>query len=195
VGRRGLAGTILVEKILGALSRDGKSLGELVKIGRLVAENMVTLGVSLGHVHIPGTEVSNGAALNHDQLELGMGIHNEPGCEILSPRPDLQSLLNMMLDQLLDMTDKDRAYVDFKDAEHVVLLVNNFGGVSVLELSGITKHVVEKLGTYSTKAGRKIVVDDIYRSSKHSRLKNVLGNIYDELRFSRLQRHSPQGNL
>jgi len=150
VGRRGLAGTVFVHKILGAMSQiPGVSFEELVKMGRLVASNLVTVGASLGHVHIPGRQISNGhASPEHEQLELGMGIHNETGCRVLSPQPDLPSLVDMMLDQLLDMNDPDRAYVDLKEVEELVLLVNNLGSVSVLELGGITKHVVAALSEF-----------------------------------------------
>jgi dihydroxyacetone kinase len=127
--------------------KPGVSFEELINMGRLVASNLVTVGASLGHVHVPGREISNGhISPKPEQLELGMGIHNETGCRILRPPPDLLSLVDMMLDQLLDMSDPDRAYVNMQDAEEIVLLVNNLGSVSVLELGGITKHVVAALG-------------------------------------------------
>ena len=44
-----------------------------------------------------------------EQLEFGMGIHNEYGCRVLTPQPGLPTLVDMMLDQLLDMNDYDRA--------------------------------------------------------------------------------------
>jgi dihydroxyacetone kinase len=148
VGRRGLAGTIFVHKVLGAMSkRPGVTFEELVAMGRLVASNLVTVGASLGHVHIPGRPVANNSqqALP-EQLELGMGIHNEPGCRVLAPPPNLPNLVDMMLEQLLNMNDKDRAFVDIQSAEKIALLVNNLGGVSILELGGITKQVVNALG-------------------------------------------------
>lgn len=149
VGRRGLAGTVFVHKILGAMSKKPDvSFDALVGMGRLVASNLVTVGVSLGHVHIPGREVSQDHTTQKDTLELGMGIHNESGCRILSPQPDLPSLVEMMLDQLLDMKDSDRAFVDMQDAKNVVVLVNNLGSVSVLELGGITKTVVASLSMH-----------------------------------------------
>jgi triose/dihydroxyacetone kinase / FAD-AMP lyase (cyclizing) len=93
VGRRGLAGTVLVNKILGAMNkRPGVSFENLTRMGKLMASNLVTVGASLGHVHIPGREVANGhSEQKKEQLELGMGIHNESGCRILSPQPDLPS--------------------------------------------------------------------------------------------------------
>lgn len=55
----------------------------------------------------------------------------------------------MMLDQLLNMHDADQAFVNVVNAEDIVLLVNNLGSVSALELGGITKHVVAALSENS----------------------------------------------
>ncbi|KAL5322380.1 hypothetical protein ACEPPN_010353 [Leptodophora sp. 'Broadleaf-Isolate-01'] len=146
VGRRGLAGTVLVHKILGAMSKSpDASLEKLATMGRLVASSLVTVGASLGHVHVPGRAAPDTNTVVPDQIELGMGIHNESGSRILNPPPDAASLIEMMLDQLLSTTDSDRSYVDMRDAENIVLLVNNLGGISVLELGGITKVVVSAL--------------------------------------------------
>ncbi|KAK0118639.1 hypothetical protein ONS95_007520 [Cadophora gregata] len=146
VGRRGLAGTVLVHKILGAMSKDpNASLEKLASMGRLVASNLVTVGASLGHVHVPGRAVSDPTTAPPDQIELGMGIHNESGSRILNPPPNAKTLIDMMLDQLLSTTDADRSYVNMSDAEEIVLLINNLGGISVLELGGITKAVVSAL--------------------------------------------------
>lgn len=148
VGRRGLAGTVLVHKILGSMSSTpGITLTQLAEAGRLVVSNLVTVGTSLGHVHVPGrgaAAVDPPAA--SDSVELGMGIHNEIGCRVLSPRPDLPSLVDLMLDQLLDQKDTDRGYVDMNNAEEIVLLVNNLGSVSELEFGGIATQVVKALG-------------------------------------------------
>ena len=148
VGRRGLAGTVLVHKVLGAMSTDTKkSFDDILQMGRLVVDNLVTVGVSLGHVHVPGRDNANGQiGLTDNQIELGMGIHNEPGFKVLSPRPNTPVLIDLMIDQLVNMDDSDRAYVDFENSQHNVLLVNNLGGVSPLEFGGITTQVVRSLG-------------------------------------------------
>mgnify|MGYP003635813478 CR=1 FL=1 len=149
VGRRGLAGTVLVHKILGAISKNpNATLENVASMGRLVASNLVTVGASLGHVHIPGRAAPDPSNSPLDQIELGMGIHNESGSRILNPPPDANALIEMMLDQLLSTTDSDRSYVDMKDAQEIVLLVNNLGGISVLEMGGITKAVVSALGEH-----------------------------------------------
>ncbi|OAL51699.1 dihydroxyacetone kinase [Pyrenochaeta sp. DS3sAY3a] len=149
VGRRGLAGTVLVHKILGARSLElDASLASLLALGRQVTENLVTVGASLEHVQVPGRAQST--TTRDDHVELGMGIHNETGSQILSPRPRLPHLIKMMLDQLLNQDDGDRSYVDFSNAEEIVLLVNNLGGISKLEIGGITLKSRVLSGTYMT---------------------------------------------
>ncbi|GJD01151.1 Dihydroxyacetone kinase [Colletotrichum higginsianum IMI 349063] len=161
VGRRGLAGTVLVHKVLGAYKETGASLADVARLGRAVTENLVTVGASLEHVHIPGREAA--AASSDDQVELGMGIHNEPGCQVLKPRPALPKLIDAMLTQLLDTGDSDRAYVDFSDAKDIVLLVNNLGGVSPLEFGGITTKVTNALSARGLKLAR--VISGTYMTS------------------------------
>ncbi|KAH7033365.1 Dak1 domain-containing protein [Microdochium trichocladiopsis] len=144
VGRRGIAGTVLVHKIAGALAAQGASLEQVQKVAKLTAENLVSVGASLDHVHVPGRQVSSKQHLDDGEVEIGMGIHNEAGSE--QAKLDLPQLVKKMLAQLLDQNDKDRAFVNVNSNE-VVLLVNNLGGVSVLELGGITTEVVKQLGS------------------------------------------------
>lgn len=147
VGRRGLAGTVLVHKILGSMSSTPRiTLTQLAEAGRLIVSNLVTVGTSLGQVHVPGRGAAVDPPAASDSVELGMGIHNEIGCRVLSPRPDLPSLVDLMLDQLLDQKDTDRGYVNMNNAEEIVLLVNNLGSVSELEFGGIATQVVKAVG-------------------------------------------------
>ncbi|KAF3390743.1 Dihydroxyacetone kinase 1 [Talaromyces pinophilus] len=146
VGRRGLAGTILVEKVLAARAQKGNvTLQGLQKLGEDIVSRLATVGAALGHVHLPGRPKADFVE-SEDQVELGMGIHNETGCRILKPQPPVADLIDQMLDQLLDVNDADRHYVDF-EMKNTVLLVNNLGGVSNLEFSAITKIVIDRLGT------------------------------------------------
>ncbi|KAJ4167974.1 dihydroxyacetone kinase Dak1 [Fusarium falciforme] len=142
VGRRGIAGTVLVHKISGALAALGKPLDEVAKYARLTASNLVSVGASLEHVHVPGRKIDSEGSLEAGEVELGMGIHNEPGSG--REKADLPDLVSKMLKQLLDTSDKDRAFVNVNSKE-VVLMINNLGGVSVLELGGITAEVVSQL--------------------------------------------------
>lgn len=61
--------------------------------------------------------------------------------------PSPEDLVKQMLACLCDPEDEDRAFVDFKTGDEVVLLVNNFGGTSLLELSALTHEAVSQLGT------------------------------------------------
>lgn len=72
-----------------------------------------------------------------------MGIHNEPGSH--RAKADLVELVSTMLRSLLDPNDADRAYVTYTPKDQFVLLINNLGGVSILELAGITDEVHRQL--------------------------------------------------
>lgn len=154
VGRRGLAGTVLVHKVGGAITstQSTKDASTVANYLRYVASNLVTIGATFDHVHIPGRSGSSNnedEKIGEDEMELGMGIHNEPGCEKLNPIPELPELVKKMLDQCLDMNDKERAFVDFSNSEKNVLLLNNLGGLSPLELSGVLNEVLTQLSSFN----------------------------------------------
>ncbi|KAF2015035.1 dihydroxyacetone kinase [Aaosphaeria arxii CBS 175.79] len=145
VGRRGIAGTVLVHKIAGALAAQGASLKEVTQVAQLTADNLVSIGSSLSHVHVPGrsADVVAEDELKEGEVEIGMGIHNEAGSE--RKVTDLPNLVQTMLKHALDASDKDRNFVNISHEDDVVLLVNNLGGVSPLELGGITNEVIQQL--------------------------------------------------
>ncbi|KAK9315657.1 Dak1 domain-containing protein [Lipomyces starkeyi] len=143
VGRRGLAGNVIVLKVLGAAAGSGISFDECVAIGSVVNANTVTVGTSLDHCHVPGRQ--NHETLPEDVCVLGMGIHNEPGLRKLSPIPRIEDLVAEMLNYLIDPNDEERAYVKFDEGDEVVLLVNNFGGLSPLETSALTYQTIAAL--------------------------------------------------
>ncbi|TVY32926.1 Dihydroxyacetone kinase [Lachnellula subtilissima] len=141
VGRRGIAGTVLVHKISGALAAQGGSLEDVYKVAKLTADNIVSVGASLDHVHVPGRappDPNSEEVLADEEVEIGMGIHNEPGSG--RAKVDLPEMVKRMLLQMLDQKDQDRAF---------------FERVSVLELGGITAEVVNQLKkTYNIKPVR-----------------------------------------
>lgn len=145
VGRRGLAGTAIVHKVLGGLLAQGTELAELASIGRSLVDSIATLGVSLDRTSVPGKVNEDIEFTKIDEIELGLGIHNEPGT-ISSPIPDTDSLLDEMYKILVSSDDGDRHYVDFDLAnDEYVLLVNNLGGTSSLELYAIAEHAISRL--------------------------------------------------
>ena len=74
-----------------------------------------------------------------------MGIHNESGHKRLSPVPTLSDLVPQLLDLMTSISDPDRSFVPFKGNDNVVLLVNNLGGVSELELGSIVFEIKRQL--------------------------------------------------
>ncbi|KIW64362.1 dihydroxyacetone kinase [Phialophora macrospora] len=144
VGRRGIGGSILVLKIIGALAEAGGSLKEVYELTKQVAGNLVSVGASMEHVHVPGRDKpSSDDIIPTEEIEVGMGIHNEPGSHRVSAT--LPELIKTMLAQMLDPNDKDRHYVDIKKDDKTVLLINNLGGVSNLEIGGIVAEVHKQL--------------------------------------------------
>ncbi|KAK6201937.1 hypothetical protein LQW54_009251 [Pestalotiopsis sp. IQ-011] len=122
---------------------------------QLIEDALESLKLQNGALHVDKkNKTTNSAdhAIGPDEVELGMGIHNETGARRLSPRPDSTAIINLMLDYLLSQDDEDRAYVDFDGAEHVVLMVNNLGALSVLELPAITLIDLELLRSAVTSA-------------------------------------------
>jgi len=115
-------------------------------MAELTTENLVSVGASLDHVHVPGHDVSHDT-LRADEIEIGMGIHNEQGFKRMRV-PDATELIKLLLGQLLDENDADRAFLGrIGKEDEFVLMVNNLGGVSPLELGGITTEVVDQLGS------------------------------------------------
>lgn len=119
------------------------SLKEVTRVAQLVADNTVSIGSSLAHVHVPGRREPEDDELKEGEVEIGMGIHNEAGSERKST--DLPGLVKTMLSHSLSTADQDRSFSKITEKDEVVLLVNNLGGVSPLELSGIANEVVEQL--------------------------------------------------
>jgi triose/dihydroxyacetone kinase / FAD-AMP lyase (cyclizing) len=147
VGRRGIGGATFSLKVCGAMAEMGGSLKECAHVARLAGQNLVSIAASLSRVHVIGRPTSDAddelKRLPHGTTELGMGIHNEPGCEQLDT--DLPGTVKKMLAQLLDQNDHDRAYIKINKSDPVALLINNFGGVSNLELGACMMEVWKQL--------------------------------------------------
>lgn len=97
--RRGLAGTILVHKVAGALAESGASLKDVKSQAENVIRSVGTMGVGLGPCMIPGAD-KPGFELKDDEIELGLGIHGEPGVskETLLP---VNELVDRILKQIV----------------------------------------------------------------------------------------------
>lgn len=128
------------------MARRGASLGEVYDIAEIVAKNLGTVGVGLEHCHVPGTATSN-SHLSENEIEIGMGIHNEAGNKRVSPVPPMDQLIDQLITMITSTEDKDRNYLPFRgrNQDQVVALVNNLGGFSELELGSISGEVSRQL--------------------------------------------------
>ncbi len=107
---------------------------------------------------MPGTAAGDSHLLP-SAIEIGLGIHNEPGNRRLSPVPPLHELIPQLLEHLLSTTDPERSFLPFKGKnsatqDKVVLLVNNLGGTSELELGAIVKEATKGLENAGVKVER-----------------------------------------
>ncbi|NXW71906.1 TKFC cyclase, partial [Hirundo rustica] len=128
-GRRGICGTVLIHKVAGALAEAGASLDEIEKKVTAAAKVMGTLGLSLSPCSIPGSKPS--FQLAEDEMELGLGIHGEAGVRRMKVLPADKAVETM----LKHMTDPSNAsHLSLTPGSSVVLVVNNLGGLSCLEL-------------------------------------------------------------
>ncbi|KAF4994471.1 hypothetical protein FDECE_13120 [Fusarium decemcellulare] len=144
LGRRGLAGHVLTMKILGAAAAKGYSFEQCLEAGRAVNHHTVTIGSALDHCHVPGRQHQS---LGDDVCVLGAGIHNEPGQRHITPFPSVQVLIERCLQLLCDPSDSARAFTSFAPDDQVVLLVNNYGGLSPLELGALADETLNQLAS------------------------------------------------
>lgn len=135
VGRRGVAGTVLVHKIAGAAAEAGASLEEVKAVAEKAISNVRTMGVAINPSTIPAAG-KPGFVLSEDEMEVGIGIHGEPGV-----RKEQLKTANETADELLG---KILADIDYSDSE-VALMVNGSGGTPLMELYIVNNHVNDVL--------------------------------------------------
>ncbi|KAG0738877.1 hypothetical protein G6F60_010197 [Rhizopus arrhizus] len=140
VGRRGMAATACVIKLAGALAARGASLESIHQHVMSAIDHSATLAVAFDHCHLPGSRSS--ARLGSDELELGMGIHNETGYLKTKMMP-AKEMVGKMMRMLTDDQDLDRAYLQLEKGDSVVVLVNNLGGMPWVELNLVVKETVD----------------------------------------------------
>lgn len=124
-GRRGVGGTVLLEKIVGAAAEEGRDLASCATLARAVNAQARSMGVALSSCTVPAAGVPT-FELPEGQLELGVGIHGEPGRErrpLGTAREVAEALVGPVVDDL-----------GLRRGEAVVALVNGMGGTPLLEL-------------------------------------------------------------
>ena len=148
VGRRGVAGNFFVMKACGAKAEEGAELEEVVRVGELVNSVTRTMGIALTACTPPakGTPLFD---LGDDEMEVGVGIHGEPGRR----RATIVSA-NEIVDILLDAIVPD---LPFSSGDKVALMINGLGGTPISELYLLYGIAAEKLAAMGITATRSYV--------------------------------------
>lgn len=146
VGRRTLAGITIVSKLTGAASAAGYGIDDIFEFGQSVIDSIASINAGLDHVHISGYKSdADFGKLKPNELEIGLGIHNEPGVQKLDHIPHNEELVSTLLRMILDTSDKERGFFKYSPGDKIVLLINNLGGVPVLEEKNILFSALEIL--------------------------------------------------
>lgn len=123
-GRRGVAGTVFVHKIAGAKAEAGASLDEVKRTAQKVIDNVRTMGMAIRPCTVPAAG-KQGFTLSDEEMEIGIGIHGEPGTH----RETLKSadeIVTMLMERIL-------ADIDYSDSD-VAVMLNGAGATPLMEL-------------------------------------------------------------
>ncbi|RJT54437.1 dihydroxyacetone kinase subunit DhaK [Rahnella variigena] len=130
---RGIAGTALVHKIAGYAAEQGKSLKDVTKIAQQAIDATASIGVAAAGCNLPGGgEDEEEQRIESGHVELGLGIHGEPGVSTMKTQ-NSKKVVDTLVEKLQQHVKK---------SDKLAVLINNLGGVSPLEMSQITKEVV-----------------------------------------------------
>jgi dihydroxyacetone kinase-like protein len=140
IGRRGVAGTLIVEKVVGAAAENGADLAACVALGERVNARTRSMGVALTSCTVPAAGTPT-FALAEDEMEMGVGIHGEPGRRrVKLERADAIAS---------EMTTAIADDLDAHAGTEALLLVNGFGGTPMIELYlmyNAARRMLEKRG-------------------------------------------------
>lgn len=135
-GRRGIAGTVLVHKIAGAMAEKGASLEEVEAVANKVIQNVRSIGMALTPCTIPSAG-KPGFSIGENEMEIGMGIHGEPGIkrtEILPANEVAEILLSKVLED-----------IKLEENSRVAVMINGLGSTPLMELYIMNHKVAQML--------------------------------------------------
>ncbi|MEK5325454.1 dihydroxyacetone kinase subunit DhaK [Aeribacillus sp. FSL M8-0254] len=135
-GRRGIAGTVFVHKIAGALAEKGATLKEVEAVAKKVVENVRSMGMALTPCTVPAAG-KPGFELGENEIEIGMGIHGEPGIEKTQIQP-ADEIAQILLEKILDD-------LKLEENDKVAVMINGLGATPLMELYIMNKKVSEVL--------------------------------------------------
>ena len=147
-GRRGVAGTLIVEKIVGSIAETGATLSECKDIGNNVIDNTRSLGVALTSCVVPAAGKPT-FEISFDEMEFGVGIHGEPGRR----REKIKSATEITKDLIYPIIEDLKLIKN----DEVLLHVNGFGGTPLMELYLLFNCANEMLSKENIKVSRTLV--------------------------------------
>lgn len=134
--RRGVAGTVLVQKILGTAAQNGMPLDKLLLLGQDIIDQTKTLGVAFSSNHTIGSK-NKKYTLKDNEMYFGIGIHGEAGYRI----EEMKSSERIAL----ELSNKLRSQYSIGELKEVAILVNGLGATPLLKLAVFTNHVIQLL--------------------------------------------------
>lgn len=170
-GRRGIAGTVFVHKIAGAKAESGASLPEVKAAAEKAIANIRSMGMAMTPCTLPAVGKPS-FTLGDDEIEIGMGIHGEPGVEKTKVKT-ASELAECLLSKIL-------ADYDYENSE-VALLVNGLGGTPLMELYILNQEVRKLLEAKNIKV-YKTFVGNYMTSIEMSGCSLTLMKLDDELK-------------
>ncbi|NMN93673.1 dihydroxyacetone kinase subunit DhaK [Antrihabitans stalactiti] len=147
-GRRGVGVTVLLEKIAGAAAEQGRNLAEVAEVARRVNARGRSMGMALTSCTVPAVGRPT-FALSDTEMEIGIGIHGEPGRRRL-PLASAREIAHLLVDPIL-------ADLDFTGRDGVIAFVNGMGGTPLLELYLMYNEVVTILDDAGVRVARSLV--------------------------------------
>ncbi|GGN79682.1 dihydroxyacetone kinase subunit DhaK [Nocardia rhizosphaerihabitans] len=147
-GRRGVGGTVVAEKIAGAAAEQGRPLAAVAEVARTVNERTRSMGMALTSCTVPAAGKPT-FVLGEDEMEVGVGIHGEPGRRrtALAPAKDVAA---MLVEPIL-------ADLPFGRGDRVICFVNGLGGTPLLELYIVFGEVARILAAHGVEIARSLV--------------------------------------
>jgi dihydroxyacetone kinase-like protein len=131
-GRRGVGGTVLTEKIVGAAAEEGADLKTVTALGRRIQDGVRSMGMALTSCTVPAAGKPT-FDIGDDEMEIGIGIHGEPGRRREKLRP-ADEIVDMLVGPILDEGIYERG-------DNVVAFVNGMGGTPLIELYIVYRRV------------------------------------------------------
>ena len=151
IGRRGLAGTVLIHKMAGAAAASGAALAEVKAVAEAAIARLGTMGIGLTPCTVPGAERPN-FTLGANEVEFGLGIHGEPGVSRETILP-VEAVVERLIGTIVDVRALDPA------ADPLVLMVNGLGGTPAMELSVVARAALLLLDARGFTVARVLVGD------------------------------------